>query len=563
LARRFNHDKVLVPLTHHRDDLQGLHANTTIPKVIGFAREYELSGSLSFKKATEFFWNQVINARTYATGGTSNYEHWRAPPYELGTELSVTSHETCCTYNMLKLTRHLFSWTGDPKYADYYERALFNGILSTQNPNDGTLMYFVPLNSGMWKMFLKPWHSFLCCNGTGIESFSKLNDSIYFHDDEGIYVNLFVASELHWPEKGMRLRQETRFPDEELTNLIIKAESPIDLSLHIRIPTWLKGGGTLELNGEPLEAFSSPGSFLTLRRTWKNDDRLTLNLPMRLYLERLPDDERRAAILYGPMVMAGRLGTSGMTDAMIAGFKEPETNLMWLREVRSLFHGPAIKVPVLVVENDNPEVWLKRSDSETLSFRTDGVGRPDDVELVPFHRLFGERYAVYWEILDEDDWLARRAAFREEEGIVDHIQFGNEVSERVHNFQAFESERGPKGNAWVQSPYWLQVDLDVTAGDALTLNCTYSTHKAAEFDVLIDGEILATETFEFLLEGESLIRDYSIPMEMFRDKERFTLMFEAHREKSTGRVLGCSVIEAHGEEINAEAPRRRGAEKIE
>ena len=458
LARRFNHDKVFVPLSHHRDELEGLHANTTIPKVIGFAREYELTGSPSFRRATEFFWNQVVRARTYATGGTSNYEHWRTPPYELANELSVTSHETCCTYNMLKLTRHLFSWTGDPKYADYYERALFNGILSTQSPSDGTLMYFVPLNSGMWKMFLKPWHSFLCCNGTGIESFGKLNDSIYFHDDEGLYVNLFVASELNWPKMGFGLKQETRFPDEELTNLTVKTQRPTELSLHIRIPHWIQDGGTVELNGEPLETFSSPGSYFTIRRTWQDGDQLRIGLPMRLYLEPLPDDERRSAILYGPLVLAGRLGTTGMTDSMIEGYKEPETNLMWLREVKSLFHGPAVEAPVLVVEDDDPQLWLKRVTREAVAFETDGVGRPNDVELVPFHRLFGERYAVYWEILDIDDWQRRQIALQVPEGAVDHIQFGNALSERTHNFQAFEFERGPKGAEWVQSPFWLQVD---------------------------------------------------------------------------------------------------------
>jgi len=277
-------------------------------------------------------------------------------------------------------------------------------------------------------------------------------------------------------------------------------------------------------------------------RVWKDGDRLKVNLPMRLYLERLPDDERRAAILYGPMVLAGRLGTTGMTDTMIAGFKEPETNLMWLREVRSLFHGPAVEAPVPVVENDNPEIWLKRVSGENSTFRTDGVGRPNDVELVPFHRLFGERYAVYWDILDKDEWKDRQAASRVPKGAVDHIQFGNDVSERKHNFQAFESKRGPTGHEWVQSPYWLQFDLDVTAGEPLRLHCIYSTHKAAEFDVLIDGKTLATETFEFLLEGESLIRDYSVPVEFFGDEGRLTVMFEAHSEKSTGRLLGCSVI---------------------
>ena len=219
LARRFDHERIFGPLAASRDELRGLHVNTQIPKIIGAARGYELTGEQRFRNIAEFFWHQVTGKRSYCTGGTSNGEGWRSDPGKLSNELSNFTQECCCTYNMLKLTRQLFSWTADPRTADYYERALFNGILGTLNPADGMTMYYVPLASGWWKQFGRPLEAFWCCTGTGVESFSKLGDSIYFHDSGGLYVNLYIASELDWREKNVRVIQETGFPEQAGTSL--------------------------------------------------------------------------------------------------------------------------------------------------------------------------------------------------------------------------------------------------------------------------------------------------------------------------------------------------------
>ena len=213
LAHRFDHARLFDPLAEGRDELKGQHANTQLAKLIGAARRYELTGEERYRRIAEFFWQQVALHRSYCTGGTSNGQRWRTDPDVLASELSATTQECCCTYNMLKLTRHLFSWNPEARYADFYERAFLNGIIGTMNPADGMTTFYVPLESGYWKLFSLPFDSFWCCTGTGVESFAKLGDSIFFHDDDGVYVNLFVPARLHWPEKGVFIRQETRFPD--------------------------------------------------------------------------------------------------------------------------------------------------------------------------------------------------------------------------------------------------------------------------------------------------------------------------------------------------------------
>ncbi|MHC4501451.1 MAG: beta-L-arabinofuranosidase domain-containing protein, partial [Planctomycetota bacterium] len=312
LARKFDHKVVFEPLAHFQDKLTGLHVNTQIPKIIGAAREFEVTGEPYYYNIATFFWDQVVDARSYCTGGTSNHEYWRSEPYRLAKELSPATQETCSTYNMLKLTRHLFYWNPDARYADYYERALFNGILSTQDPKTGMMMYFVPLASGYWKTFNTPNDSFWCCTGSGLENHAKYGDSIYFHDDKGIFVNLFIASELEWDEKGVRIRQETNFPEEDSTTLIIKTKGDTEFVLRIRVPYWATKGLMVSINGRPRRVPRKPGSYLTLERTWKDGDRVVVEMPMGLHLCPIPDDPTLAAVMYGPLVLAGELGTEGL-----------------------------------------------------------------------------------------------------------------------------------------------------------------------------------------------------------------------------------------------------------
>jgi uncharacterized protein len=381
---RFYHKKVFDPLAAHRDELKGLHANTNIPKMIAAARRYELSGDPRFHEISSFFWQEITGARAYCTGGTSNEEHWRTDPGELAGELGKTTEECCCGYNMLKLTRHIFGWTADPRAMDYYERTLFNSRLGTQDA-DGLKSYYLPLGgSGYWKSFHSPLDSFWCCTGTGVEEFAKLGDTIYFHDEHGLFVNLFIASELNWPEKGVRWVQETNFPEDGKTRLVVHTAKPVEMDLNVRIPYWVTRGGKISLNGEALPELATPSSYLTLARTWKDGDLVEVSLPMGLHVEALAGYPTLQAVMYGPLVLAGRLGSENLTQSEIYLGYDPTPS------------GDAAPVPNVNSKSKGPLGWVEPVANQPGSFRvTAGSGQ---VSLIPFYKLLGERYVVYWKV---------------------------------------------------------------------------------------------------------------------------------------------------------------------
>ncbi|MBB6091815.1 hypothetical protein HNQ60_000661 [Povalibacter uvarum] len=388
LARRFDHERVFAPLAAGRDELQGLHVNTTIPKVIGAARGYEVTGDRRLQNVAGYFWHTVTERRCFCTGGTSSGESWNTPPGQLAKELSGYTQECCVTYNMQKLTRHLFQWTGDARAADYYERAYYNGILGVQHPSDGDKLYYVPLQSGFWKLFGTPLHDFWCCTGSMAESFAKLGDSIYFHDERGVFVNLFVPSTVTWAEKDVRLTQETRFPDSDTVRLTVHLKRPTAMPLRVRVPSWVQGGSA-SLNGRALDGFASPGSYFVVDRRWRDGDVLEVRLPMRLHYAVIPDDPTLRAVMYGPIVLAGRLGAAGLTkDNLRAGPTKPRT----IPEYTS----DPVAAPAIVGGSDDPSNWLRPVAGRPLEFQATGQATP--LTLVPLHRVFDERYAVYWKV---------------------------------------------------------------------------------------------------------------------------------------------------------------------
>ena len=381
LARRFDHKKFFDPLAERKDELKGLHANTNIPKVTGAARGYELTGDQRYHDIADYFWHEVVSQRTYCTGGTSNGEGWQTEPGKFADQLGEAAEECCCGYNMMKLTRHIFSWTGEPATMDYYERTLFNSRLGTQD-SDGMKMYYLSLMPSLWKTFGTRWDAFWCCTGTGAEEFSKLGDTIYFHDAQGVYVNLFIASELNWAEKKVTLVQETSFPEEEGTTLTFKTAAPVKMPVHVRVPYWATAGMTVSINGKKQEVATTPSSYLTLDRTWNDGDKIQVSIPMSLHLAPLPDDSSMQAAMYGPLVLAGRLGSKGLTRDLIYGPLGPD-------EAR------AIPVPALTGSGDSPD-WVEPVKGQTLAFQT--VGQRTQIDLVPFYQLYDERYTAYWKV---------------------------------------------------------------------------------------------------------------------------------------------------------------------
>jgi DUF1680 family protein len=390
LAHRFDHEKIFAPLAIGRDELKGVHANTNIPKVIGAARRYERTGEDRSRAIATFFWDDVTGMRSYATGGTSNDEEWQGEPGQLAKAIGPMSQETCVTYNMLKLTRELFGWSPEARYADFYERAYFNGILPTQHPMDGEKAYYTPLAAGYWKLFGAPNAGFWCCHGSGVENFSKLADSVYFHDDAGVWVNLFVPSEVRWKDKGIRLVQDTRFPESDTTTLTVRATKPTRLALRVRVPYWVAEGGSARLNGRRLDAFAGPGSYLVVDRTWNDGDTLSVRLPMALHAHPMPDDSSVQAVMYGPLVLAGRMGTDGITaENRRAEPTKPRT----VPE----FRNPAPPTaPEIRASSAEVTSWVTPVAGKALEFQT--KGQVSAMTLIPLYRVFDERYVVYWQV---------------------------------------------------------------------------------------------------------------------------------------------------------------------
>ena len=391
LARFFYHNEVIDPLKEGRDELGTKHTNTFIPKVLAEARNYELGGGEESSSLSKFFWNTMIENHTFAPGCSSDKEHY-FDPAQFSKHISGYTGETCCTYNMLKLSRHLFCWDTSPRVADYYERALYNHILGQQDPQTGMVAYFLPLLSGAHKVYSTPDRSFWCCVGSGFESHAKYAEGIYYHNSEGVFVNLFIPSVLDWQEKGITLRQDTRFPESETTTLTVSADNPVRTKLFLRYPSW-SGKPEVRVNGRRVKVSQKPGSYITLDREWREGDCVEVTYPMHLALEATPDDPSRAALLYGPVVLAGELGTEGM-QAPAPDSDPSKYNDYYTYD----YHIPAGLPVSLECDKTHPEAAVQRIADDALCFRT-----ADGVTVSPLYDVHRQRYVVYWKIVENEE----------------------------------------------------------------------------------------------------------------------------------------------------------------
>ena len=388
LARFFYHNEVIDPLKEGRDELGTKHTNTFIPKVLAEARRYELEGNTESKSLSMFFWDTMLRRHTFAPGCSSDKEHYFNPA-QFSKHISGYTGETCCTYNMLKLSRHLFCWEASPQVADYYERALYNHILGQQDTRTGMVAYFLPLLSGAHKVYSTPENSFWCCVGSGFESHAKYAESIYYHDGEGLFVNLFIPSVLDWKEKGMTVRQETCFPASETTVLTLSMAEPVRTTFRLRYPSWSKDV-QVRVNGKRVKVRQQPGSYIAIEREWKDGDRIEATYPMHLTLEAAPDNPRRAALLYGPVVLAGALGTEGMLPPA------PDSDPSKYNDYYTYdYHIPEGLPTGLKWDAGHPENCVQRISEDGLRFRT-----ADGVTVLPLYDVHRQRYVVYWDIVD-------------------------------------------------------------------------------------------------------------------------------------------------------------------
>lgn len=383
LARFFYHNDVIDPLKEGNTDFGTKHTNTFIPKVIAEARNYELSGDDNSRRLAELFWHSMTCEHCFATGSLSQKEHF-FDPAKMSKNINGYTGETCCTYNMLKLSRHLFCWNTDPSVADYYERALYNHILAQQDPESGMVCYFLPLLSGSYKVYSTPEHSFWCCVGSGFESHAKYAEGIYYHAPGRLFVNLFAPSQLDWREAGMKLTQNTNFPTSSRTVLTVDEADGRKAVISLRYPEW-SGRPIVKVNGNPVKVKTGPSSYIDIERRWRAGDRIEADFPMSLHMEYAGNDSTRAAVLYGPVVLAGDMGTEGM--AAPAPFSDPT--------VRNDYYTYDYQIPAglkteMTLRNGLPE--LKRTPG-TLRFTA-----PDGTVLEPLYDLHRRRYTVYWHI---------------------------------------------------------------------------------------------------------------------------------------------------------------------
>lgn len=518
LAERIRHRAVLDPLAAGRDELAGKHANTQIPKVVGLARLYEVAPTDQHRqdsaKAALFFWETVTKDHSYVIGGNSEYEHF-GEPRKLSKRLGQQTCEACNSYNMLRLTRHLYGWSGDARYFDFFERAHLNHIMSQQDPQTGMFTYFTPLASGYGRVHSSPDNDFWCCVGSGMESHSKHGESIWWRKNNRVLVNLYYASTLDWAEKGVKLDMDTEFPLKETVSLrVSQARSPFELAL--RVPGWC-AAPKLTVNGKAVPAQAQDG-YLVLT-TLKAGDVIGLTLPMAVHAETMPDDDRMVAFLNGPLVLAADLGPS---DKPWEGF------------------DPA------VVADSNDGVLVRAG--ETFSLGTHG--QPDKLVVKPFYGQHHNRTAVYFRRFTPAEWPKAEAGYRaaaaEKADIlrrtVDSIRLGEQQPETDHAFEGTPNtaavshiaERGRMINKG-----YFQFVMAVKPGP-LDLQVSYngSDHNKS-FNILIDGQVLAHETLPGEATVARTVKTYPLPD--LAGKDKVTVRFETPTDQWT-TAYECRII---------------------
>lgn len=530
MSRVFHHKAILDPLADGIDILPGKHGNTQIPKLVGLARRYELTGNEKDRKTAEFFWETVVEHHSYVTGGHGNHEYF-GPPDTLRNRLSDETTETCNVYNMLKLSRHLFQWEASPEVADFYERALFNHIHSSQHPQNGRVIYNLSLEMGGHKEYQDPeW--FTCCVGTGMENHSKYGRNIFYHNTSELYVSQFIASEVDWKVKNVTITQHTQFPEEQGTTLKFNCGEPEKFTLKIRFPLWAENGMTVKLNGKAQKVKNQPGSFVKLTRKWKTGDIVEVEFPFSLRLETMPDDSTRVALFHGPVVLAGDLGPEDDPEAY---------NPMY--------------VPVLLTEDRNPENWLTPVQGQPNTFQSARVGQPRDVVFKPFYKTHERRYSVYFDMFDQESWKKHQAEYQRkleqkkqlEQATIDFFQPGEMQPERDHNFKDEKTWVGENKNRKfreVDRGGWFSCEMKVNKKEPAKLVVEYwgGYTGGKTFDILVENQKIATENISNKKPGEFIDIVYSIPDNLLAEKEKITVKFVPHEGHRAGPVFGVRTI---------------------
>lgn len=490
LAHRFSHQLVLQPLLQQEDKLTGMHANTQIPKVIGFKRIADVEGNRDWSEAARYFWETVVKHRSITIGGNSVREHFH-PADDFSSMLtSEQGPETCNTYNMLRLTKMLYETSGDAAYMDFYERALYNHILSTQDPVQGGFVYFTPMRAGHYRVYSQPQTSFWCCVGSGMENHARYGEMIYGHKDNNLYVNLFIPSTLQWGE--VKIEQQTAFPDEEGTTLLVSPrKAGKAFAVNFRLPEWAKQEELrLSVNDEPQKVIIKDG-YIHLTRSWSQGDKVRLELPMHLRAIALPDETSNYSLLYGPIVLAARMGEQGQ-DGLFADDSRGG----------HIANGPRLPLqhmPVIVGDKDDILSHLQKVEDKPLTFRLTGV-YPEQYEgmtLEPFFRLHECRYMVYWPVLSSQEWQVRREKLEKEENeralldavTADKVICGEQQPESDHFIRMENSHTGDdEGVHWREAGGWFSYRMKANGKAVGKVRIVFRPESRRDAKVWVNGQ---------------------------------------------------------------------------
>ncbi len=563
-ADYFEHHAVIDPLARHEDILPGKHGNTQVPKLLGALERYIYTGESRDGFAAAFFWDRVAEHHSFVTGGHGRNEYFGQPD-KFTDMIDGRTAESCNVYNMLKMTRKLFALWPDPHYADFHERALFNHILGSIDPENGSTCYMVCVGqSGHQREYADMFQSFTCCVGSGMESQALHGDGIYYESADHFWINLYAPSTAESKGLGLRIDVKTDFPEGDSVEAALTLKSTREFTIAIRRPFWVATNFSVKVNGELVNEsepraedaqFRGRGtgrttrttsrpvsSYIELKRDWKTGDTIELSLPKTLRLEALPDSPHRAAIMWGPLVLAGDLG--------------PEQRRPGFRDRGASTNQSA--VPVFLAAEQPVSEWVKPVDGKPAEFHTEGVGRDKDVELVPFYRLHHRNYGIYWSLFTPDEWQKQSTQYAAEQekkhqleaATVAFAQPGEMQPERDFNFQGEDSSpvrvmdrparRGAK---------WFSFDLPVDPAHAMILVATYSTEEQANrsFEVLANGKRIGQQTIE-RRSPEQVSRffdvEYPIPTQLLNAKQKVTIRFQAVGGNEIAAVFGLRILRA-------------------
>lgn len=550
LAKKFSHHRILNPLLQEQDQLTGLHANTQIPKVIGYKRIADLEGNKEWDDASRFFWETVVQNRTVAIGGNSVREHFHPSNDFSGMITDREGPETCNTYNMLKLSMMLYLSSGSLDYLDFYERGLYNHILSTQHPEKGGFVYFTPMRPRHYRVYSQPETSFWCCVGSGIENHAKYGELIYAHTENDLLVNLFIPSTLEWKEKGVSLVQETAFPDNSITNIKVNPKKPSRFSLKVRYPSWVeKGALKVMVNGKEQKVSANPGEYVSIERKWKAGDEVTVVLPMETALEQMPDKSPYFAVLHGPIVLAAKTDT---TD--LEGLFADDSRM------GHIAHGPLYPMedaPMFVGEQDEILAQIKPVQGKAMTFEAPGLIRPNNysnLQLIPFFRLHDARYVLYWqhatidelEAIQEENRRLEKERMALESLTIDKVAPGEQQPESDHFFKGENTESGTyKDRHWRHARGWFSYDLNNKDKEPASLQVTYNGQDSGRnFDILINEERIATVKLDGSQGDKFYAVNYAIPMELVNKAVdgKLVVKFEAHPGSIAGGVFDVRLV---------------------